>query len=156
MADDDIRRVLSRAGEETGPPMGIDPRHIIEQGGRIRRRRKRFTVAGAFVATAGTVAAITFAVTPALPDTPVVPAGPGLTVESPVPSPVPPPPSTAVPSVTEPPAPESSARPEPSRTPEAPGQLPSGSRSAEREPAPPAPGQTASETRPDEPATVRP
>ncbi|MFC4085309.1 hypothetical protein [Amycolatopsis samaneae] len=76
--NDDIRTVLSSAA--SGPPMRFDAGDVIARGGRIRRRRKRWTMAGSSAATAvilvvaGFLAGQHGGTDPA----PVQPAGPGL------------------------------------------------------------------------------
>lgn len=102
--DEDIRGVLSP--ELNGPPLGIRAADIIEQGGRIRRRRKRLAVAGSSLATVAVLAIGAMAVGARGGDAPppVEPAGPGLSTISPAPSIEPPP--------TARPAPETEAKPE--------------------------------------------
>ncbi|MFD9895073.1 hypothetical protein ACFWY9_37505 [Amycolatopsis sp. NPDC059027] len=88
--NDDIRTVLSSAA--SGPPMRFDAADVIARGGRIRRRRKRWAMAGSSAATAvilvvaGFMAGHHLGADPA----PIQPAGPGLsTVPSSPSSPVP-------------------------------------------------------------------
>ncbi|MER6663271.1 hypothetical protein ABT256_01895 [Amycolatopsis japonica] len=109
--DEDIKGVLSHGA--SGPPLGIRAADIIEQGGRIRRRRKRLAVAGSSLATIGVIVFGALAVGgrggegPA----PVQPAGPGLSTIAPAPVSPAPAESTPRPEVTpeKPPPPASSA-----------------------------------------------
>ncbi len=75
--EDDIRAVLANAAG--GPPMRLEAGDVIARGGRIRRLRKRWAVAGSSVATALVLAVAGFSAghrggEPA----PVQPAGPEL------------------------------------------------------------------------------
>ncbi|WP_414936163.1 hypothetical protein [Amycolatopsis sp. cmx-11-51] len=83
--DEDIKSVLSHG--EGGPPLGIRAADIIEQGGRIRRRRKRLAVAGSSLATAAVIVlgAIAVGGRGGEGSAPVRPAGPGLSTISPAP-----------------------------------------------------------------------
>jgi hypothetical protein len=76
--EDDVRVILTGATGDT-PPMRLEAADVIERGGRIRRRRKRFAVAGTSAATAVILAVAGFLAghRVGLPD-PVQPADPGL------------------------------------------------------------------------------
>ncbi|MFB9687296.1 hypothetical protein [Amycolatopsis plumensis] len=88
--EDDVRAFLTGAAG-TQPPMRLEAADVIERGGRVRRRRKRFAVAGTSAATAVVLAVAGFlAGHRAGPPEPVQPAGPGLsTVGTTSPSPSP-------------------------------------------------------------------
>ncbi|MFI7117903.1 hypothetical protein [Amycolatopsis sp. NPDC049868] len=83
--DEDIKGVLSHGA--SGPPLGIRAADIIEQGGRIRRRRKRLAVAGSSLATIGVIVfgAIAVGGRGGEGPSPVQPAGPGLSTIAPAP-----------------------------------------------------------------------
>ncbi|SEP40666.1 hypothetical protein [Amycolatopsis saalfeldensis] len=86
--DDQVRVLLSQVTD--GPPMRLDASDVIARGGRVRRRRKRWAVAGSSAATAAVLVVAGFAVghragAPA----PVEPARPGLSTVAPAPSPLP-------------------------------------------------------------------
>ncbi|MDQ7805839.1 hypothetical protein Q5425_19015 [Amycolatopsis sp. A133] len=88
--EDDVRAILTGVAGGPQPPMRLDAADLIERGGRVRRRRKRFAVAGTSAATAVVLAVAGFlAGHRAGPPEPVQPAGPGLSTvgtTSPVPS----------------------------------------------------------------------
>ncbi|MFC9255523.1 hypothetical protein [Amycolatopsis thailandensis] len=118
--DEDIRGVLSHGA--SGPPLGIRAADIIERGGRIRRRRKRFAVAGSSLATVAVIVlgAIAVGGHGGEGTAPVQPAGPGLSTVSPspvTPAPAEPPPSPEVAPHDPPPVvPETSSKPGQTRT----------------------------------------
>ncbi|WP_125592070.1 hypothetical protein [Amycolatopsis balhimycina] len=89
--EDDVRAILTGAAGGPQPPMRLEAADVIERGGRVRRRRKRFAVAGTSTATAIILAVAGFlAGHRAGPPEPVQPAGPGLSTigtTSPPPSP---------------------------------------------------------------------
>ncbi|MGC7093668.1 hypothetical protein ACPZ19_03280 [Amycolatopsis lurida] len=108
MTEDDpteIRRLLATTGAGEGPPMGLRAEEIAARGTRIRRLRKRIAIAASAGTTVGVAVLVVFftggAATPA-PPAPVMPAGPGLTIETP---------SSSVPET-----PEQSGVPEPSES----------------------------------------
>lgn len=103
--EDGVRAVLS--GATQGPPLGFDAQSLIEHGGKIRRRRKQLAVVGSSAATVLAVVAVTaVALGISRPsESPVVPAGPGLTTAPLVPTSTPAP-TLPTPDVT------STARPE--------------------------------------------
>ncbi|SEF30872.1 hypothetical protein SAMN05421837_105428 [Amycolatopsis pretoriensis] len=77
--EDDVRAYLTGAAGGAQPPMRLDAADVIERGGRVRRRRKRFAVAGTSAATAVVLAVAGFlAGHRAGPPEPLEPAGPGL------------------------------------------------------------------------------
>ncbi|WP_410587606.1 hypothetical protein [Amycolatopsis sp. lyj-23] len=77
--EDDVRAFLTGAAGGPQPPMRLAAADVIERGGRVRRRRKRFAVAGTSTATAVVLAVAGFlAGHRAGPPEPVQPAGPGL------------------------------------------------------------------------------
>jgi len=77
--EDGVRAILSDAAGGSQPPMRLEAADVIERGGRVRRRRKRFAVAGTSTATAVILAVAGFlAGHRAGPPDPVQPAGPGL------------------------------------------------------------------------------
>jgi len=77
--EDDVRAILTGAAGGAQPPMRLEAADVIERGGRVRRRRKRFAVAGTSTATAVVLAVAAFlAGHRAGPPAPVEPAGPGL------------------------------------------------------------------------------
>ncbi|GAB3138286.1 hypothetical protein GCM10027258_15150 [Amycolatopsis stemonae] len=88
--EDDVRAILTGAAGGPQPPMRLEATDVIERGGRVRRRRKRFAVAGTSAATAVILAVAGFlAAHRAGPPEPVQPAGPGLSTigtASPAPS----------------------------------------------------------------------
>jgi hypothetical protein len=93
--DDHVRVLLSQVTE--GPPMQLDASDVIARGGRIRRRRKRWAVAGSSVATAAVLVVAGLAVGHhAGPPAPVEPARPGLSTVATAP------PSSAAPGVLPP------------------------------------------------------
>ncbi|MEV8609436.1 hypothetical protein AB0383_16135 [Amycolatopsis sp. NPDC051373] len=85
----DIRALFSTLPD--GPPLTLSAADIINDGARIRRRRKRLAVAGTSGATAAVLVvaglAVSFAAGHHGPPTPVQPAGPGLSTIAPTPSP---------------------------------------------------------------------
>ena len=86
--DDDVRVMFSQV--TNGPPMRLDASDVIARGGRVRRRRKRWAVAGSSVATAAVLVVAGLAVGHrGGPPAPVEPAGPGLSTVTPAPSPSP-------------------------------------------------------------------
>ncbi|GHG18593.1 MULTISPECIES: hypothetical protein [Amycolatopsis] len=89
--EDDVRAFLTGAAGGSQPPMRLEAADVIERGGRVRRRRKRFAVAGTSAATAVVLAVAGFlAGHRAGPPEPVQPAGPGLsTVGTTSPAPTP-------------------------------------------------------------------
>ncbi|MEU0531031.1 hypothetical protein [Amycolatopsis tolypomycina] len=116
--EDDVRAILTGAAGGAQPPMRLEAADVIERGGRVRRRRKRFAVAGTSAATAVVLAVAGFlAGHRAGPPQPVEPAGPGLsTVGTTSPSPQPtelPVPAT---SIAPPTAQPDQTRPRPGRT----------------------------------------
>jgi hypothetical protein len=77
--EDDVRAFLSGAAGGPQPPMRLEATDVIERGGRVRRRRKRWAVAGTSTATAVILAVAGFlAGHRAGPPDPVQPADPGL------------------------------------------------------------------------------
>ena len=77
--EDDVRAFLTGAAGSPQPPMRLEAADVIERGGRVRRLRKRFAVAGTSTATAVVLAVAGFlAGHRAGPPEPVEPAGPGL------------------------------------------------------------------------------
>ncbi|MEV6446137.1 hypothetical protein [Amycolatopsis sp. NPDC051716] len=77
--EDDVRAILTGAAGGPQPAMRLEAADVIERGGRVRRRRKRFAVAGTSTATAVVLAVAGFlAGHRAGPPEPVQPAGPGL------------------------------------------------------------------------------
>jgi hypothetical protein len=87
--DDDVRVMLSQVTD--GPPMQLDASDVIARGGRVRRRRKRWAVAGSSAATAAVLVVAGLAVGHRAGPTPVEPARPGLSTIAPAPSSSPPP-----------------------------------------------------------------
>ncbi len=76
--EDDVRAILTGAAGDT-PPMRLEAADVIERGGRIRRRRKRWAVAGTSTATAVILAVAGFLAGHRVgPPDPVQPADPGL------------------------------------------------------------------------------
>jgi hypothetical protein len=111
--EDDVRAFLTGAAGGAQPPLRLEATDVIERGGRVRRRRKRWAVAGTSTATAVILAVAGFlAGHRAGPPDPVQPADPGLSTigttapSSPLPSAVPAtsiaPPSAAQPGRTPP------------------------------------------------------
>ncbi|WP_329070594.1 hypothetical protein [Amycolatopsis sp. NBC_01480] len=86
--DDDVRVMFSQV--TNGPPMELDASDVIARGGRVRRRRKRWAVAGSSVATAAVLVVAGLAVGHRAGPTPVEPARPGLSTVAPAPSSPPP------------------------------------------------------------------
>jgi hypothetical protein len=94
--EDDVRAFLTGAAGGAQPPLRLEATDVIERGGRVRRRRKRWAVAGTSTATAVILAVTGFlAGHRAGPPDPVQPADPGLSTigttapSSPLPSAVP-------------------------------------------------------------------
>jgi hypothetical protein len=131
--EDDVRAIFTGVAGGPQPPMRLDAADLIERGGRVRRRRKRFAVAGTSAATAVVLAVAGFlAGHRAGPPEPVMPAGPGLSTigtTPPLPSPSEiPVPATSIP----PPVTPERTTPRSGRT-TAP-QVPSASRPTDRSP----------------------
>ncbi|MGW3996364.1 hypothetical protein [Amycolatopsis sp. NPDC004772] len=77
--EDDVRAILTGAAGGPQPPMRLEAADVIERGGRVRRRRKRFAVVGTSAATAVVLAVAGFLAGHRVgPPEPVQPAGPGL------------------------------------------------------------------------------
>ncbi|HWD01995.1 MAG TPA: hypothetical protein VG674_05990 [Amycolatopsis sp.] len=147
MDEDDVRTLF--ADTPAGPPLSLTAPGVIAHGARIRRRRKRWAVAGSSLGTVAVLALAGVAVGhrgPAEPS-PIEPAGPGLSTIAPSGSPSPTPsPPTAVPTggrpshvlpdqaPNEPPLADSAT---PTFTPATPTR---GPRSATRSPSVPVPG----------------
>jgi hypothetical protein len=88
--EDDVRAYLTGAAGPQ-PPMLLEATDVIERGGRVRRRRKRWAVAGTSTATAVILAVAGFlAGHRAGPPDPVQPADPGLSTIGTAPSSPPP------------------------------------------------------------------
>jgi hypothetical protein len=111
--EDDVRAFLTGVAGGPQPPMRLEAADVIERGGRVRRRRKRFAVAGTSAATAVVLAVAGFlAGHRAGPPEPLEPAGPGLSTVAPTsPASTPPPTDAGTPTAVAPPAVE------PERTP---------------------------------------
>ncbi|WP_432849287.1 hypothetical protein ACQPXB_02540 [Amycolatopsis sp. CA-161197] len=133
-SDTDVRALFSTLPD--GPPLTLSAADVINDGARIRRRRKRLAVAGSSVATAAVLVvaglAVSFAAGHHGPTAPVQPAGPGLSTIAPTP-----PPSSSLP--TAPPTADTTARPPGAPTPsrsavQAPGQPPASLPSSPRTP----------------------
>ncbi|WP_086838171.1 hypothetical protein [Amycolatopsis kentuckyensis] len=108
--EDDVRAILTGAAGGPQPPMRLEATDVIERGGRVRRRRKRFAVAGTSAATAVVLAVAGFLAGHRVgPPEPVEPAGPGLSTIGTT-SPASPSPSLEVPPTSIAPEP-SSAQP---------------------------------------------
>ncbi|MEV6872580.1 hypothetical protein [Amycolatopsis sp. NPDC051128] len=151
--EDDVRVFLTGAAGGTQPPMRLEAADVIERGGRVRRRRKRFAVAGTSAATAVVLAVAGFlAGHRAGPPEPVMPAGPGLSTigtTAPLPSPSDiPVPATSIPPPST--APDGRTTPRSGRT--LVPQVPSASRPTSRPTqSTAAPSSAPLETRPDAP-----
>ncbi|MEU0793798.1 hypothetical protein ABZ342_27330 [Amycolatopsis sp. NPDC005961] len=77
--EDDVRAFLTGAAGGAQPPMRLEATDVIERGGRVRRRRKRWAVAGTSAATAVILAVAGFLTGHRVgPPDPVQPADPGL------------------------------------------------------------------------------
>ncbi|WP_152603812.1 hypothetical protein [Amycolatopsis rifamycinica] len=118
--EDDVRAILTGAAGGPQPPMRLEATDVIERGGRVRRRRKRFAVAGTSAATAVVLAVAGFLAGHRVgPPEPVQPARPGLSTIGTT-SPAPPPATLEVPPTSIAPAEPSvqpgSTRPRPQRT----------------------------------------
>ncbi|MBB1156977.1 MULTISPECIES: hypothetical protein [Amycolatopsis] len=80
-----VRALFAQAPD--GPPMRVDAADVIVRGAAIRRKRKRWAVAGSSAATIAVLVAAGLAVgSRATEQPPVMPAGPGLATVSPAPS----------------------------------------------------------------------
>ncbi|MBE8523359.1 hypothetical protein ILP97_38720 [Amycolatopsis sp. H6(2020)] len=98
--EDDVRAILTGAAGGAQPPMRLEATDVIERGGRVRRRRKRFAVAGTSAATAVVLAVAGFLAGHRVgPPEPVQPAGPGLSTIGTT-SPASPSPSAEVPATS--------------------------------------------------------
>lgn len=104
--EDDVRAFLTGAAGGAQPPMRLDAADVIERGGRVRRRRKRFAVAGTSAATAVILAVAGFLAGHRVgPPDPVQPADPGLSTlgtTSPAPTPEEVPATSVAPPAAEP------------------------------------------------------
>ncbi|WP_033290982.1 hypothetical protein [Amycolatopsis jejuensis] len=142
--DDDVRALFAQTPD--GPPMQVDAADLIVRGAAVRRRRKRWAVAGSSAATVAVLAVAGFAVGHREP-APVMPAGPGLAT---VPSS---PPSSSSPSSsssTPPSSPEAPSGPTPTTSgPSSHRDVPGTSRS--RTPQPPRTGTTDAPPTPNPP-----
>ncbi|WP_208719821.1 hypothetical protein [Amycolatopsis circi] len=70
-----------------GPPMRVDAADVIVRGAAVRRKRKRWAVAGSSAATVAVIVVAALAVgSRGAEQPPVMPAGPGLATVSPAPS----------------------------------------------------------------------
>ena len=138
--EDDVRAFLTGAAGGSQPPMRLDATDVIERGGRVRRRRKRWAVAGTSTATAVILAVAGFlAGHRAGPPDPVQPAGPVLsTIGTTAPSPLPP---SEVPATSIAPPPEAQPGRTPARTSKTTVPTPS-TRKAERPTSPPSASPT--------------
>jgi hypothetical protein len=138
--EDDVRAFLTGAAGGAQPPMRLDATDVIERGGRVRRRRKRWAVAGTSTATAVILAVAGFlAGHRAGPPDPVQPADPGLsTIGTTAPSPLPP---TEVPATSIAPPPAAQPGRTLARTAKTTVPTPA-SRKAERPTSPPSAGPT--------------
>jgi hypothetical protein len=153
--EDDVRVFLTGAAGGTQPPMRLEAADVIERGGRVRRRRKRFAVAGTSAATAVVLAVAGFlAGHRAGPPEPVMPAGPGLSTIGTT-APLPSPSEIPVPATSIPPPSVTADRttPRPGRAPVQ--ETPSTSRSASRPtPTTAAPSSAPVEPRPNAPTAT--
>jgi hypothetical protein len=148
--EDDVRAYLTGAAGGPQPPMRLEATDVIERGGRVRRRRKRWAVAGTSTATAVILAVAGFlAGHRAGPPDPVQPADPGLsTIGTTAPSS---PPPTEVPATSvAPPAAEPGRTP--ARASKTTQPTPSTSRKVERPTSPPSANPT--ETSPEAPVAT--
>ncbi|MCR6485535.1 hypothetical protein M8542_22165 [Amycolatopsis sp. OK19-0408] len=151
--EDDVRAFLTGAAGGQQPPMRLEATDVIERGGRVRRRRKRWAVAGTSTATAVILAVAGFlAGHRAGPPDPVQPADPGLsTIGTTAPAPAPP--TENVPATSIAPPPEAQpGRVPPSRATKAQEPTPSTSRRTVRPTAPPSANPT--DTVPEVPKTT--
>lgn len=83
--DEAVRALFARAPD--GPPMQIDAAGVIVRGAAVRRKRKRWAVAGSSAATVAVLVVAGLAVGGrGTEPPPVMPAGPGLATVSPTPS----------------------------------------------------------------------
>ena len=159
--EDDVRAILTGAAGGAQPPMRLEATDVIERGGRVRRRRKRFAVAGTSAATAVVLAVAGFLAGHRVgPPEPVQPAGPGLsTIGTTSPASPSPSPSAEVPATSigpeSPSAQPGQTRPRPQRT--STPQLPTaGPRETSRTTLPPSSSPGSVATRPGAPtATTR-
>ncbi|WP_370932406.1 hypothetical protein [Amycolatopsis sp. cg13] len=84
--DDEAVRALF-AQTPDGPPMRVDAADVIVRGAALRRKRKRWAVAGSSAATVAVIVVAGLAVgSRGTEQPPVMPAGPGLATVSPAPS----------------------------------------------------------------------
>ncbi|WP_409461637.1 hypothetical protein [Amycolatopsis sp. GA6-003] len=82
---DDVRALFARTPD--GPPMRLDAADVIVRGAAVRRKRKRWAVAGSSAATVAVLVVAGLAVgNRGAEQPPVMPAGPGLATVSPAPS----------------------------------------------------------------------
>ncbi|MET9260797.1 hypothetical protein [Amycolatopsis sp. NPDC004079] len=80
-----VRALFAQAPD--GPPMRVDAADVIVRGAAIRRKRKRWAVAGSSAATVAVIVVAGLAVgSRGTEQPPVMPAGPGLATVSPAPS----------------------------------------------------------------------
>ncbi|MGV9300216.1 hypothetical protein [Amycolatopsis sp. NPDC003676] len=80
-----VRALFAQAPD--GPPMQVDAADVIVRGAAIRRKRKRWAVAGSSAATVAVIVVAGLAVgSRGTEQPPVMPAGPGLATVSPAPS----------------------------------------------------------------------
>ncbi|GAB3351298.1 hypothetical protein [Amycolatopsis echigonensis] len=80
-----VRAFFARTPD--GPPMRVDAADVIVRGAAVRRKRKRWAVAGSSAATVAVLVAVGLAVgSRGTEQPPVMPAGPGLATVSPAPS----------------------------------------------------------------------
>jgi hypothetical protein len=115
--EDDVRAFLTGAAGGPRPPMRLEATDLIERGGRVRRRRKRWAVAGTSTATAVILAVAGFlAGHRAGPPDPLQPADPGLsTIGTTAPS-TPPPTEVPATSIAPPAAEPGRTQPRASKT----------------------------------------
>ncbi|WP_134733562.1 hypothetical protein [Amycolatopsis nivea] len=82
---DDVRALFARTPD--GPPLQVDAAGVIVRGAAVRRKRKRWAVAGSSAATVAVLVVAGLAVgSRGTEQPPVMPAGPGLATVSPAPS----------------------------------------------------------------------
>ncbi len=82
---DDVRALFARTPD--GPPLQVDAADVIVRGAAVRRKRKRWAVAGSSAATVAVLVVAGLAVgSRGTEQPPVMPAGPGLATVSPAPS----------------------------------------------------------------------
>ncbi|MFJ7210700.1 hypothetical protein [Amycolatopsis sp. NPDC098790] len=152
--EDDVRAVLTGAAGGTQPPMRLEAADVIEVGGRVRRRRKRWAVAGTSTATAVILAVAGFlAGHRAGPPAPVQPADPGLsTIGTTAPAPTTSPPAVKAPATSIAPPEAQPGRTSPQRASRTTVPTPATGRKTERPSSPPSAGPT--ETSQDAPAAT--